>query len=268
MIFINTTLFILLIAFSQIHTSIYRNTTMIKDLGFIKISFFNLGILLYYISNYFSSKSNQSSCGLYSIFKHTGIILIYYITFMYIYSGSQLGISLLTIEEQKNVSAQSSTDLQTYKNIKDAQSKNNYINRFIKRDEDKELSSYELRKNENMYKLYIQSKKIKSLYRELFIILILFVITNIVVTIIYTKNKGNYDDYLKQNFSNGKWSYICPLEKFDLIINIIEFLLIIILVRHSFKLWTLTGIFKNTLHMSYTVILWIVIGPLANVNIY
>jgi len=85
----------ILISIIQIHTIIYKNKKIIKNQGLIKISFFNLGFLLYLISQFFSTQINYMYSGLNITLKHMGIGLMLYIIFIYIYSGCKLGIKIV-----------------------------------------------------------------------------------------------------------------------------------------------------------------------------
>ena len=121
----------------------------------------------------------------------------------------------------------------------------------------------EMKKNENMLTILNILKKIRSLYIEGIVMLMIFFICNTLIIIAYPKS-DNEDEYIKKD-DEGKWSYRCPIEKYNLYINFIEIFLLIILSKYSFNLWSLTGIFKNTFYMSYSVILWIAFGPFIHV---
>ncbi|OUM60768.1 hypothetical protein PIROE2DRAFT_13406 [Piromyces sp. E2] len=64
-----------------------------------------------------------------------------------------------------------------------------------------------------------------------------------------------------------KWRYDCPLIKFDLILNLIEFFLLIYLNIGVIKVWNFIFVFRCVKYIRYSTIVWITIGPLANVYI-
>ncbi|OUM66433.1 hypothetical protein PIROE2DRAFT_6384, partial [Piromyces sp. E2] len=86
-------------------------------------------------------------------------------------------------------------------------------------------------------------------------------ISSILIITVHMKKMDKNDDVKQGN--DGKWLYIFPLKDYDLIINIYEFIMIMILIKLVVKLWNLTGIFKNAIYMSYAVIFWAATGPLT-----
>jgi len=83
---------IVLATYCLLHLLIFKRQGIIKDEGIIKSIFFIIGTLLYFSSNYFSSHMSLLSCNLHFSLKHIGIVMIYFIVFVFIYSGSKMGV--------------------------------------------------------------------------------------------------------------------------------------------------------------------------------
>ncbi|ORX53824.1 hypothetical protein BCR36DRAFT_283869, partial [Piromyces finnis] len=105
-------------------------------------------------------------------------------------------------------------------------------------------------------------KNIRSSYIEGLFIYVLSEFINILV-VIFNQKDDNELTNIKQN-SDGRWLYVSPLKKYELIINIYEFIFIMIIIINIKNLWKLTGIFKNSIYMSYAVIFWAATGPSIN----
>ena len=80
----------------MIFVIVYRNKRIIEDVGLYKILLFTLGIILIYLSNIFESYSSYKGCCLKFILKHTGVITVLIIFYLYISMGYELGISKYT----------------------------------------------------------------------------------------------------------------------------------------------------------------------------
>jgi len=188
---------------------------------------------------------------------------MYYITFIYIYSGKKLGISVANNNNgsKNHISIWKSSDSKMNNDVEIINSKSVYAKSVNSNNESSSVD--EMKKNENMLTILNILKKIRSLYIEGMVMLMIFFICNTLIIIAYPKS-DNEDEYIKKD-DEGKWSYRCPIEKYNLYINFIEIFLLIILSKYSFNLWSLTGIFKNTFYMSYSVILWIAFGPFIHV---
>jgi len=78
----------------------------------------------------------------------------------------------------------------------------------------------------------------------------------------YKNNKEYIHEY------NGKWRYQCPLENYDMVADLIEFILLLYLMLLVVKIWNYTYIFKCTRFIGYFTILWVSIGPLINILSY
>ncbi|ORX53833.1 hypothetical protein BCR36DRAFT_21462, partial [Piromyces finnis] len=85
-----------------------------------------------------------------------------------------------------------------------------------------------------------------------------------ILVVIFNQKDDNELTNIKQN-SDGRWLYVSPLKKYELIINIYEFIFIMIIIINIKNLWKLTGIFKNSIYMSYAVIFWAATGPSINI---
>ncbi|OUM63626.1 hypothetical protein PIROE2DRAFT_9772 [Piromyces sp. E2] len=211
-------------------------------------------------SNFFSSQKDQSYCELFSIFKHTGISFMYYITLIYIYSGYNFGIIIVNDKKKDHISI---TQLSSIESSQERYYDINEKNRIFRNENEKDKNIENLKKDIKMYKFLKSLKKVRMLYAEGIVLLIFSLLLHTIMILTYSKNNDE-NEYLLQN-NDGKWSYRCPIEKYNIFINTMEVLLIIILVRYSFGLWARTGLFKNTFYMSYAVILWIAFGPAVNV---
>jgi len=237
------------------------------DQGYRKILFFNFGMLIYFISQFFSSQKNFLYCGLHNIFKHMGIELIYFVSLLYIYSGCLLGVDVIVKKTNSNLALSSYSEINTLKKIEELLNNNNISSKIssskdsIKKSEN---SISELNKNKKRYKFLKLLKRLRSLYIKGISMCIIFCIVNIFIVFIYIK-KSNRDYQIVQD-NDEKWIFTCPFNDYDLIINIFEFLLVSLLLKDSKKLWTLTGVFKNSIYMGYGVIIWTATGPLINVN--
>ncbi|OUM58405.1 hypothetical protein PIROE2DRAFT_64434, partial [Piromyces sp. E2] len=123
-------------------------------------------------------------------------------------------------------------------------------------------------------------KKIKyvhSLYvKGLFICLVFAVVIFVTITkAMIDENKKddekeddeNYDSnnqHLEQD-TNGEFIIKCPILPYDEILNLFEFLFIVLLLTKVKKSWNYKYIFRITKYLHYAVIVWIAIGPLTNV---
>ncbi|ORX76880.1 hypothetical protein BCR32DRAFT_270994 [Anaeromyces robustus] len=92
--YMHTYCFILLLITLGVGIFIYINKDkpIVNDSGYIKIELLIFGICLYYIGLNFNIFTNYCQCLFSVMLKHFGIILIYTIFFIYVITGSELGI--------------------------------------------------------------------------------------------------------------------------------------------------------------------------------
>lgn len=265
----------------MIFTIIQRSKKIIRDTGYIKCELLLFGVLLIYISFNFSCFSNYLSCALKYLFKHCGILLLFEIIALYISSAYRLGITneesgILNLEIFKDSKIISSNYLESEsldqnemlnieKKLNEIQEKNR-ISIISQNEKNSNISKITMNKSKTISEsqYYTQLNKnilfLHTLYTELISIYIIFIIIFISLILFYSK-KNNVDIQEK----NGKWRYQCPLDKLDLALNIIEFILIIYITRISIITWNYIYVFKCTKNINYSIIIFITLGPLINV---
>jgi len=79
----------------------FRNKRIIRDIGKYKIFTFIVGIISFFISNYFITYTNSSHWMLYFCFKHFGIGTILFITFSIVAINSILGIDIISEDQEE-----------------------------------------------------------------------------------------------------------------------------------------------------------------------
>lgn len=287
---------IVIILLLYIYIVIHKNEKIITDSGYIRFKFILIGMLSYFFSLYFNIFSSYSSCSLNLFFKHCGILLIYSMFLTYISAGYRLGMDNKKLERlnlsmfQSDKSLNSSHDNENTKINNNEIKKENYVSTTINDQVvfniKKELNSFNKntdnidninKLSKNGSKLSVKNNKkendtvimkklnksisyIHSLYIEIIILYIITVIIIIFSIIIFSNTTKKYI----QEF-DGKWRYQCSLYRFDIILNLIELLLVFYLLVLSIKIWNYTFIFKCTKFIGYSNIIWMVLGPLANV---
>jgi len=272
---------IIIIVIPMIFIHFHRKERIISDTGYIKCEIFLFGLIIYFLSLNFNSFSNYINCALKFIFGHSGILLIYIIILIYIITGYELGLSYKEIEKLNIIPFQSSSqnDLDTENN----KSLSSTLNEALLLNIEKQLNQLEVISNEiklgnttkeksktslnskytstfTINKLNKKVEFIHSLYLELITIYIIAIISFIIITIFY---KFKYLEDIQE--INGKWRYTCPLNSFNFILNLIEFILIIIILFKAIKLMNYTYIFKFAKYAVYIVLMWAILGPLVNV---
>jgi len=265
---------IILIASIMIFFAFNYKKGIIMDTGHIKCQFFLLGLMLYFLSINFNKFLNYKHCALNFILRHSGVLLTYIVSLLYVTSGFKIGMYFREIERLNYSFFKSGTSSLNYEeNISDSKGSlmktsstekgstptlDNKIPHLkkstpsVKSDENREKEKF----NKNL-------NYVHSLYVELTALYIFVIISLIVISIFYyDKNKEYIHEY------DGKWRYKCPLEKFDMIACIIEFMSLIYMIVLVIKVWNYTYIFKCIKYISYSAILWLSIGPLVNVISY
>ncbi|KAL6625859.1 hypothetical protein U3516DRAFT_794237 [Neocallimastix sp. 'constans'] len=251
--------------------------------GWIGENFFFVGILICSIGNNFNTISNYINCVFYFVIKHYGNLLIYSVFLICLYSGYKLGLNYKEIER---------LNIHMFKNsikvsIDDDDNDNLYNRRKsfplteIKLKElERELNNIEfLNNNRTQQSLSIKSKNseknnikilkknisyIHNLYIEL---IFLFVIWNIIITLIILYNNKKPNSYIKD--INSKWLYKCPLDHANGVMDLIEIFMIIYLIKLVFNTWDYVYVFKCLKFIGYSIIIWISFGPFIDfINLF
>jgi len=264
---------------------------IIIDTGYYKCQLLLFSLLLYFISINFDKFLNYGNCALNIILKHSGVLLTYVISLLYVSSGFKIGMNYKETERlnlpifQSDSNNNIKNDEGSFDQNKPSKSCNTEIllnlekelnkmdikynkssnsnngsrhNNCIKQSNLSINSSYDEKKEKT--KLDKSLSYIHSLYIELTFFYIFIVFFLIILSIFsFEKNKEYIHEY------NGKWRYQCPLEKYDMVANLIEFILLLYLMLLVIKIWNYTYIFKCTKFIGYFTIFWISIGPLINV---
>jgi len=114
--------------------------------------------------------------------------------------------------------------------------------------------------------LNVINKKTKYIYTLHIELLILFLLGLIILTTILVFFSANDTINIREN--SGKWRYTCPLEGFNLLLNGIEMAYIILLVLKVLKIWNYVYVFKHIKYLGYSLLIWVTLGPLIDVNLY
>ncbi|OUM60765.1 hypothetical protein PIROE2DRAFT_13403 [Piromyces sp. E2] len=244
----------------------------------------------------FNNFSSYSSCSIKFIFKHCGIVLIYYQFLIYVSTGYELGINIndfdiidkIPIQNQKVLNRiskflngikgeQIQDDLQEEKTVIFGETIINNIENELNRFNDERSTQKENKintskfillniENDNPHDLIKLNKCIKiihSLHMELISIIIISILLIIGIVIYNSKNEIEYiQEY------NGKWRYECPLDHYNIILNLTEAIIILYLIVISLKVLNYVYIFKCVKYIGYSSLLWIATGPLTSVIIF
>ncbi|OUM58116.1 hypothetical protein PIROE2DRAFT_16697 [Piromyces sp. E2] len=243
-------------------------------------------MFLYFLSFNFNIYSNYKNCAINFVLKHSGILLIYIIFLIYLYTGYQLGFNIKELDRLNLTIFQSSKIEESPKSVNELSSKKSNSNSTLKESVilnlEQELNNMNIDNIMNqelvngVTKFFVQPKKnneinilnklnksisfVHSLYTEIFL---LYIVLNGVFTFIviyYSKKEDSYG----QEF-NGKWRYKCPIYNFDVVMDIIEILLVFYLLVISLTVYNYIYIFKCIKYIGYSTIVWVILGPLANV---
>ena len=251
---------------------------IIKDMGYIKIILFSIGVTLYFISNLLLTYTTYTKCFLNILLKHIGISLIILIYYFIITLNKESGFSQKTnvkfFDSVSRVNEDNNTNYNNHSNevsiLSDSNSNNvNTMNKSAVA----EFSSHQTHRIfdmdivENMKK---QIRRINSLFAEAFLIFIIYISLIIVMIFIkeneYKKNKIEGQNIIQSN--KGEWFYQCELENFDLALNIFEFLVLALFLSKGNKLLKYEGIFICTKYITISIAIVIVFGPIINVRIF
>ena len=81
-----------------------------------------------------------------------------------------------------------------------------------------------------------------------------------ILLIYYGKKETEYGQQY-----DGKWRYKSPLDSINIVVNLLQFILIIYLIFKVIKVWNLIYIFSYLKSICYSSIIWITTGPIVNV---
>lgn len=241
------------------------------DIGLVKCQFFLLGIILYFLSVNFNKFVNYEQCALNLVLKHSGVLLTYIVSLLYMSSAYKIGMYYRETERlnysffksgtsslnyDENIDSKGSLMKSSEKRSNPSMNNLGNVNTFLKKS-NPSIKSDENREKEKFNKNLVY---IHSLHVELTAIYIFAIIALIILSFFsYEKNKEYIHEY------DGKWRYKCPLEKYDMVASVVEFMSLIYLIVLVIKVWNYTYIFKCIKYIGYSAILWISIGPLVNV---
>lgn len=176
---------------------------------------------------------------------------------------------IITLEENIIIDIKKKLNLfiKTYKNDKNSfEIEYENINSIINNNYNKMSTSFLQHSNFYSDDIDFINKKIKTIYNyyvKYFFIYIIFMIILILVSLIYIKQKK--DDVQEYN---GKWRYTCSLTKMNLVMNSLEFFLLLYLLLKSLRMWNYIFIFKFYKNIGYSLFIWITLGPLINVILH
>jgi len=257
---------------------INKNQNIIRDTGILKCHLFYIGMMMFFISLNFNTFINFSNCAINFALKHSSIFMIYMVLLIFIFSGYKLGMDHKKLErlnlkifkgngiqDKDSLNEKTFTATLNQEVIKNIEKELNFLGIYNSEyfNSNKSLGdSKENYDSENIETIklnksisYIHSLCTESIY--IFIITILIIGASI---ILYSKYETQYiQEY------NYKWRYKCPLSRFDLILNLIEFIFILYLAAIVIKIWNYTYVFKFLKNLNYAVIVWVTLGPLVNV---
>jgi len=257
-----------------------RKIGIIQDTGLYRIILFCIGIILFYISLFFSTYTNFTTCMINFFFKHLGIFLITIIYYIYVSQGFVLGMEII---QQGRPTNQYFSDAKIL-------NFNNYEMQYSNSSSIFSDSSHEsdIDKRHKVYSVIKYSKKItfttsesmesinnviksrekvaSSILIKSFTIYVLFFVF-LMITIISEKIKdiGNTDSNIVQDQS-GEWSYKCQLERIDIIIYLLYMILYIIILWKGKQLFSYECIFFFTRNIFYSAFIGATSGPLVNVS--
>jgi len=247
------------------------NQDIVNDSGIFSILLFSSGLILYYFSYIFLWNTSYIEYVFHYLFKHSGLFLSLMILYIIMNLNLEFGIKIKPNDNRfKNSEVYETTfnresvriDNFEENNLKKQNTNNESIGSIISRlksvNGSKIFSINEKEINESvLYKI----NKINKLIIKVIVMYILYFIASIVVIII-NKNK-----ITTEQANDKKWYYKYELEKYDLICDIIEFLIIIVIFMMGKDISMYNNIFKHTYYIISSLRFAMVFGPLINVII-
>eukprot|EP00833_Pecoramyces_ruminatium_P004015 jgi/Orpsp1_1/1178047/evm.model.c7180000063848.1 len=270
---INIPMFIILSLFS-IFLTIYRKTSIIDDIGFLKILFFSFGIILYFISNLFITYEHFFSCSLNFLFKHTGISIVLIIYYIIMTLNSVLGNGNHNNDKFKFDTKDTNTCYDEDKVIIKSVITDTYsynqpfiplrisLVQNLKNEKSANMASLYDGVNENIKK---KLRKVNSLFIEVSFIYVLLITFMIIVVIVESYNNSKAKVYKIVKNRNG-FVFKCKLEDYDLYLCIIEFFIFLIILVKGKNIINYECIFHCTKYITISAMIGIVFGPLMTVS--
>jgi len=253
---------------------INRNKRIIKDIGYYKILLLTIGTTIYFISTTFNTYENYSECSTYFVLKHIGILLILCINFINTILAYKLGSvrenKILFrfsnedefCEDETNNKMTSKTDVDTnFSNLTKNLKINKSITFSLKKYKSEGTSLYDqmnLDFNRNI-------RTTQAFFIEIVFSFILLILLILFLTIINSTKK---DRSVPVYGSTGKWVYTCNLEKPNLILDSIEFILFILIFILGKTIKKYEFIFSYMQYITYLSYITISFGPTINVIIF
>ncbi|OUM64014.1 hypothetical protein PIROE2DRAFT_9316 [Piromyces sp. E2] len=242
----------------------HRKQGIINDVGQSKLILFSVGIIMYFLSNLFSTYMNYTGCSIHFFLRHIGLSIVISVFYTIIDTNLELGIKpnfhsqnlTFTFNSNEDVSTISALNDTTIigdkivaingksKKGKDEGFRNN-LSKIIKTSQlhkDKRISTFTDKSVHNMEvelnELVI--KKIRKIRNTLLLV-----------------NSG----------IDGKFYYKCDLKRQDLVLNCVEFIFFLLILFKSNDLNNYNDIYICTKYINYCIKIGIFCGPLINVNI-
>ncbi|OUM67534.1 hypothetical protein PIROE2DRAFT_4937, partial [Piromyces sp. E2] len=221
-------------------------------------------------SNLFSTYSDYLGCSFNFFFKHNGITLSLLIFNLIISINYEIG-NRITIDHSNNKSFLFTVSIDNEMKIKTKEKDS--VSQFYQLIDIKSSLKNNKRISYNSFfepdiKLIEKIKNINSLFFEVvfaYVVFFLVIIFNIII-IFNTSYRTNSKENLNINqSSNGNWFYKCELEKYDLILDLVEILIMVKILFEGIKLNKYENIFKYTRYITYSIIVGIILGPFINV---
>jgi len=272
------------IAIYSIFIIIFRYKSIIYNAGIIKILIFSFALIMYFLSNFFTTYRNYFQCSVYFIIKHIGLSIIFVVLHIYLILNLKLGIKrnkkqFSFIGQYNDSSYFESEAPNTNNNINESQNfvKNN--NKAIIKGNKSLLSlrSYRKESKDNATSTSLidednihfgkKIKRIHSTIMEILFLHFIFIVVIFMFIIFYWKKNKNNEDNNIYHSKNGEFIYKCPLGQADLVMNFLYFLLIIFLYITGKSVIKYECIFKYIQYIVYSTYSLIVVGPIVNVNL-
>jgi len=260
-----TTTIIFILIISGLILILKRNIEIVSDTGLIRHLILLIGLLSYFISNYFICKENWTQSCFSFIFKHSGIVIIYIVFSFSINLADVFGIANKEFEIKQSSTFNSSfrNQINSYlfdvnSNIKDRKSS---IGKSIAATSKNELNAM---KSELRIKKVVDNLKknsefiIKSIFYYIFVLL---VIIGIIIYYGYIK-----DEKGKIVFGQNTYHYESALESKERIFDIIEFFIFTMQLGKLKITVNYELIFYHIKLIFISVIVIITLGPAMNVS--
>jgi len=253
----------------------YQKQEIISDCGYYKILIFTIGITFYFISNYFITYSDYTGCSLNFLFKHIGDSISLVILFIYIVFGTNFGMQNV-VNEKFKFSSNLNDDLNSNNLNYDGNLSRNIIT--IGSEKNKTLNQNNNKNRLDNSKLFNQISNLnlsdeiinkvrmtRSLYIHTIFIYLIYILF-IIFMILYVKSRYKDDVIISVQENDGKFSYQCQLENYDIIFYLIKLFMHVVILIQGNKILMFNYIFVCIKYITYTSLIGIAFGPTANVT--